>query len=637
MFGKPKQIHNSLTSLIGLSGSISQIRSLVSKGEIEKAETEAEKFEKEAKVAFKNDKQKYDYYIANLHLALKKPEAINEFEKLAEDGDVDACLVCGYIYYFGNDDIEEDYKEAFKYFKLAADRGNNEAMFTCGTMYDDGKGIRQNKQTATRYYKMAADRGNNDAKNNYAVMLINGEGVEQDVRKAKEIFISMEEIEDPIFKFNIGNLEYFLGNKVKAYQYFNKSSDLGCNEAQFLQGKMLYEGDGMKRNRNIGADLIINAAKNGNLNAMIYICYNDDLKNILINKAKKDIELKRFLKNLPKKIIEIYQQQYEGKISFDKTIDNSLIIKSIAKDLNKHTEDNKKKIEEGIKKMNKNLTHTYIDSDSISEESYKETNVLNDDDDDDYPKKPNKKGKKVKETSFDDDSSSDKKSVKKVSKKKRTVGGCTPKIVETYNYDKDLKSYNDKKYTRTKQKSFDDDDSSSIEEPKKKKVKETYQQQCSMKIDFSQTIKNPQIIEYTLKGQNKHTRNNKIDVEKIEEIPNYDDDNSPAIEEPKEEKVKILKSRIRVYKNLLYGVVSLLKKIKGAKITVKPKKLNSLNTELGQCIDDFNNQLEEGIDLVELSCVAEKVKKEDEDLTKDIDSAILTIENRIGKKSRQKK
>ena len=65
----------------------------------------------------------------------------------------------------------------------AAKDGDAIAQYNLGVMYDNGRGVPENKAEAVKWYRKAADQGDADAQFNVGVMYANGDGVpENDIR-----------------------------------------------------------------------------------------------------------------------------------------------------------------------------------------------------------------------------------------------------------------------------------------------------------------------------------------------------------------------------------------------------------------------------------------------------------------------
>ena len=82
---------------------------------------------------------------------LSNYEAPSEGDKIFDEANA---------YYTGEEDSLQDYREALRLFKQAAKLGSIDAYQLLGVMYDDGVGVREDKQRALEYYKAGTRKGN---------------------------------------------------------------------------------------------------------------------------------------------------------------------------------------------------------------------------------------------------------------------------------------------------------------------------------------------------------------------------------------------------------------------------------------------------------------------------------------------
>lgn len=80
----------------------------------------------------------------------------------AQNGDTEAQVDLAYEYY-----EQGNHAKAFEWYTKAANQGDADAQYTLGLMYEEGKGVRQNKSTAKRYFRQVCDQGLRVACNNY--------------------------------------------------------------------------------------------------------------------------------------------------------------------------------------------------------------------------------------------------------------------------------------------------------------------------------------------------------------------------------------------------------------------------------------------------------------------------------------
>lgn len=101
----------------------------------------------------------------------------------------------------------------------------------------------------------------------------------RDYDKAIKILSISAEKGNPLALYQLGNC-YCYGNGVKinkktAAEYWQKSSDLNCQEAKYELGNLYFNGDGVKRNYGKAVRLFDESAQSGNHAAlyMLGVCY----------------------------------------------------------------------------------------------------------------------------------------------------------------------------------------------------------------------------------------------------------------------------------------------------------------------------------------------------------------------------
>ena len=76
--------------------------------------------------------------------------------------------------------VPQDRAEAARWYQLAADQGFTEAQYNLGVTYDEGEGVLQDEAEAARRYRRAAEQGHGSAQFNLGLMYSSGKGVPQD-------------------------------------------------------------------------------------------------------------------------------------------------------------------------------------------------------------------------------------------------------------------------------------------------------------------------------------------------------------------------------------------------------------------------------------------------------------------------
>lgn len=176
------------------------------------------------------------------------------------------------ILYFNQDKIEE----SLKWTRMGAERGQIECQYELGGAYNNGKGVKEDKDQAAYWYKMAADNGHKSACNILAVIY---HDEKDDYAQALYYLNKAAELGDENAFFNLG-FTYEQGHGTekdytKAEEYYKKALKYDnslTNSARYRLGVMYYEGrDGVKKDKKKGESLLKEAAKNGNEKAKKYL------------------------------------------------------------------------------------------------------------------------------------------------------------------------------------------------------------------------------------------------------------------------------------------------------------------------------------------------------------------------------
>ena len=175
------------------------------------------------------------------------------------------------ILYSNQDNIEE----SLKWTRMGAENGQIECQYELGNAYNDGEGLKEDKDQAAYWFKMAADNGHKNACNKLAVIYHN----KKDYAQTMYYLNKAVELGDENAFYNLG-FSYEQGhgtekNYAKAENYYKKALEYDnsqTNSARYRLGVMYYEGrDGVKKDKKKGEALLKEASKNGNENAKKYL------------------------------------------------------------------------------------------------------------------------------------------------------------------------------------------------------------------------------------------------------------------------------------------------------------------------------------------------------------------------------
>jgi len=149
------------------------------------------------------------------------------------------------------------------------------AQSALATLYNDGKGVKEDKQEAVRLWRLAAAGGSDQAAYNLAVITQHGKGVPQSYTEALRLFKQTSDRGFAPGQCNIGYLyENGLGTKqdlTKALGFYKLSADQGHSAAQWNLGSLLKEGRGVPVNVELARKYWTLAAKQGHCEAQAHL------------------------------------------------------------------------------------------------------------------------------------------------------------------------------------------------------------------------------------------------------------------------------------------------------------------------------------------------------------------------------
>ena len=85
-------------------------------------------------------------------------DVVRDYQKAAEQGDVNAQSILGAMYYEGKG-VQKNYAKAFEWFEKAAEQGHANAQYNLGVMYANGESVPKDYTRAIAWYQKAAEQG----------------------------------------------------------------------------------------------------------------------------------------------------------------------------------------------------------------------------------------------------------------------------------------------------------------------------------------------------------------------------------------------------------------------------------------------------------------------------------------------
>ncbi len=256
-------------------------------------------------------------------------EAYHIFHYLAEKkhNPIAYCFL-GKMYLLG-EGVKKNIQEAKRYFIKACKTGIPEAYYNLGEIYFWGLGNSEiDYKKAFLYYQKSAFLGLNEGKIALSTFYFTGIVVAKDYKKGYRLLCNAAKNGNKIALARLGEI-YKTGkwglpqNITKAFKFIHAAASKGYNKAQYVLGRMYLAGEGTKKDKKKGLQWILLSAKNGCVEAEIFIgilCYFSSKKKLAAYWLKKGITNKN-LKQL--KIL------YKNKTLFSTKTPNWKKVKNI--------------------------------------------------------------------------------------------------------------------------------------------------------------------------------------------------------------------------------------------------------------------------------------------------------------------
>ncbi len=162
-------------------------------------------------------------------------------------------------------------KENFELHKKKALTGDTFSQFMLGYYYEHGQGTGKDVHKAVEWYEKAAAKNDSRAIFNLAVMYFYGNGIPQDVEKGMSLFEKAFQLHSWSAAEALGRI-YLYGDNIpkdlpKSVEYLKIAAKVGRPNSLYLLSLMNLRGIGMEQNEEEGILLLIEAARNGSVEA----------------------------------------------------------------------------------------------------------------------------------------------------------------------------------------------------------------------------------------------------------------------------------------------------------------------------------------------------------------------------------
>lgn len=148
-----------------------------------------------------------------------------------------------------------------------ANKGDSAAQYDVGSMYQNGRGVKADRDKAIEWYTRAAEQDNTEAASRLELMKSN-----ESRFSTTEISAARGEVDS---QFDLGNMyEKGIGTRIdykQARDWYEKAAAAGHTKASFSLGLMYHEGTGIKRNNKTAFKWFSDAAGQGSTPAQYYL------------------------------------------------------------------------------------------------------------------------------------------------------------------------------------------------------------------------------------------------------------------------------------------------------------------------------------------------------------------------------
>ncbi|MCH5177072.1 MAG: SEL1-like repeat protein, partial [Prevotellaceae bacterium] len=197
-------------------------------------------------------------------------EAVQWFQKAAEQGHAEAQYALGLCYYRG-EGVQKNYAEAVQWFQKAAEQGHADAQRALGVCYYNGEGVQKNDAEAVKWFQKVAEQGHADAQYNLGLCYYRGYGMQQNYAEAVKWFRKAAEQGNADAQCALG-VCYAKGNGVpqnyeEAVKWYRKAAEQGYATAQYNLGWCYERGNGVGENSTEAAKWLRKAAEQGDADA----------------------------------------------------------------------------------------------------------------------------------------------------------------------------------------------------------------------------------------------------------------------------------------------------------------------------------------------------------------------------------
>ena len=226
MFILAKEYYTGIGQIQSYSNALTWFERAANKNHIESMYRTAQMYEKGQSVN-PNDRIALDYY-----------------RKAAEKGHFASQLILAQGLGEGRGGIKSPAR-ALLWYRVCAQRDEPLACRKLGDYYTEGRILEKDHSSAKYWYEKAIEKGDREAKAKLAYLYVIEGGIAPNYEKANELNHELLLEHFPLSLFNQGMISMnYKNDNEKAFDYFQKSMNLGFEESRYRVGIMKYYGKG---------------------------------------------------------------------------------------------------------------------------------------------------------------------------------------------------------------------------------------------------------------------------------------------------------------------------------------------------------------------------------------------------------
>lgn len=168
----------------------------------------------------------------------KYDQAVNFYQKSANQGDSDAQYFLGKMYFDGLN-VKQDFQKSFEFFLKSAKQGHTIAQLDVARAYLRGKGTNKDHKQAVKWLTEAEKTGNSDAQFMLGSAMLDGRGIQKNIKQGVQLLIKSAQQGNRDGQYNLA-LYYKKQKQFDRAIYWFEKSALQGDQIAFSQLTHLY-------------------------------------------------------------------------------------------------------------------------------------------------------------------------------------------------------------------------------------------------------------------------------------------------------------------------------------------------------------------------------------------------------------